>query len=89
MKFLGKISSNSPTNLLGANVCKTCIYMMSMLITSNKQSLFKRYGACMTMFSTNQFFIIIQCFECYTTLIVKELPYNKKSNFLLLFQKVP
>ena len=33
-------------------------------------------------------FYFIQRFECYTTLIVKELLYNK-INFLLLFQKVP
>ena len=46
------------------------------------------YGAWMTMFSTNPYFIIIQRFECYTTLTVKELLYNKKSNFLLQFQKV-
>ena len=56
--------------------------------SSNKQSLFKRYGTWMTMFSTNPYFIIIQRFECYTTLIVKELLYNKKSHFLFLFQKV-
>ena len=46
------------------------------------------YGAWMTIFSTNLYFIIFQRFECYTTLIVKEIIYNKKSNFLLLFQKV-
>ena len=43
---------------------------------SNKQSLFNRYGAWMTMFSTNPYFIIIQRFECYTTLILKELFYQ-------------
>ena len=34
----------------------------------------------MTMFLTNPYFIITQRFECYTTLIAKELLYNKKSN---------
>ena len=46
------------------------------------------YGAWMAMFSTNLYFIIFQRFECYTTLIVKEMLYNKKSNFILLFRKV-
>ena len=32
-------------------------------------------------------FYFIQRFECYTTLIVKELLYNKKSNFDLYFKK--
>ena len=36
----------------------------------------------------NPYFIVFQRCECYTTLIVKELLYSKKSNFLLLFQKV-
>ena len=48
----------------------------------------KRSGAWMTMFSTNPYFISIQRFESYTTLIVKELLYNKNQIFLLLFQKV-
>ena len=49
---------------------------------------FKHYGTWMTTFSTNPYFIIIQCFENYTTLIVKELLYKRKSSFLVLFQKV-
>ena len=48
----------------------------------------KRSGAWMTMFSKNPYFISIQRFESYTTLIVKELLYNKNQIFLLLFQKV-
>ena len=32
-------------------------------------------------------FYFIQRFECYTTLIVKELLYNKKSNFYFYFKK--
>ena len=32
-------------------------------------------------------FIIFKRFQCYTTLVVKELLYNNKINFLLLFQK--
>ena len=31
---------------------------------------------------------LYQCYECYTTLIVQELVYNKKTSFLILFQKV-
>ena len=45
------------------------------------------YGAWMTTFSGSPYLVIFQCFECYTTLIVKELLYNKKLNFLLLLQK--
>ena len=33
----------------------------------------------MTMFWTNPYFITFQRFECYTTLIVKELLYNKNT----------
>ena len=40
--------------------------------------------AAMTKFSTNPY-SIFQCSECYTTLIVKELPYNKIQIILLLF----
>ena len=36
------------------------------------------YDAWMTTFSQNPYFIIFQPFECYTTLIVKELLCNKK-----------
>ena len=36
------------------------------------------FDAWMTMLSTNPYFIISQRFECYTTLIVKELLYNYK-----------
>ena len=35
----------------------------------------------MTTFSTNPYFVIFQRFECYTTLIVKELLYNNKIKF--------
>ena len=35
----------------------------------------------MTAFSTNPYFVIFQRFECYTTLIVKELLYNNKIKF--------
>ena len=52
---------------------------------SNKQSLFKCYGAWMAMFLTKPYFIIFQRFECYTALIGKKMLYNKKPNFLLLF----
>ena len=45
------------------------------------------YGSRMANFSTNPNFIY-QRFKCYTTLIVKELLYNTKSNFLLLFRNV-
>ena len=38
----------------------------------------------MTKFSTNQHFIF-QRFECYTTLIVQELPYNKKSQIIYFY----
>ena len=39
------------------------------------------YGTWMTTFSTNPYFFIFQCFECYTaTLIVKELLYINKIN---------
>ena len=51
-------------------------------ITSNKQSSLKYYGAGMTKFLTNPYFIL-QRFECYTILIVK-----LKVKFLLLFQNV-
>ena len=56
------------------------------MIISNKQSSLKYYGARMTKFSANPY-TIFQRFKCYTTLFVKELLYNEKSNFLLLFQK--
>ena len=46
----------------------------------------KRYGAWMTMFSTNPYFIIFQRFECYTTLIVKELLYSKNQVFYFYFK---
>ena len=48
----------------------------------------KQYRAWMTTFSTNPYFIIFQRFECSTTLSVKEVLYNKKTNFLFLFQNV-
>ena len=32
----------------------------------------------MTTFLTNSYLIIFDPLKCYTTLIVKELPYNKK-----------
>ena len=35
----------------------------------------------MTTFSKNPYFVIFQRFECYTTLIVKELLYNNKIKF--------
>ena len=54
---------------------------------SNKQSLFKRYGALMTMFFDKSIFYFIQRFKCYATLTVKVLLYNE-IRFLLLFQKV-
>ena len=63
-------------------------YMMSMLITNNKQSLFQRCGTWMTIFLTNPYFIIFHCFKCSSILTVNEMHYNKKSNFLLQFQKV-
>ena len=59
--------------------------MISMLIISNKQSSLKRYGARTTKVSINPY-SIFQRFECYTTLIVKELLYNKKSSF---FTSIP
>ena len=40
----------------------------------------------MTKFSTNPYFIF-QCFECYTSLIVKELIYNKNQIFYFYFKK--
>ena len=41
----------------------------------------------MTTFSTNPYFIIFQRFECYTTIIVKELLYNNKINFFTSISK--
>ena len=61
--------------------------MMSTLINSNKQSLFKCYGAWMTTFSTNPCFTILQRFDCYTILIVKELLGNKKNNIFTSISK--
>ena len=40
----------------------------------------------MTKFTTNPHFIL-QRFECYATLIVKELLYNKKSQFFYFYFK--
>ena len=54
------------------------------MIISNKQSSLKYYGARMTKFSTNPY-TIFQRFKCYTTLFVKELLYNEKSNFYFYF----
>ena len=45
------------------------------------------YGAGMTMFATNPYFITFQRFECYTTLIVKELLCNKKIKFFASISK--
>ena len=53
----------------------------------NKQSSLKRHGARMITFSTNSYFIF-QRFECCTTLIVKELLYNKKPNFFTSISKI-
>ena len=39
-------------------------------------------------FFDKSIFYFIQRFECYTTLIVKELLYNKKSNFYFYFKSV-
>ena len=39
------------------------------------------------MFSKNPYFIIIQRFECYTTLIFKELLYNRTLNFFTSISK--
>ena len=61
--------------------------MTSMLITSNRQLLFKRYGTWMTTFSTNPYFIIFQRFECYITLIVKDLLYINKIKFFTSISK--
>ena len=55
--------------------------------TSDKQSLFKCCGTWMTTFSTNPYFIIFQRFECYTTLIVKELLYINKIKFFYFYFK--
>ena len=41
----------------------------------------------MATFSTNPYFIIFQCLEWYTTLIVKELFYNKKNKFFTSISK--
>ena len=45
------------------------------------------YGARMTKFSTNPYFIF-QHFKCYTTFIVKELLQNKKPNFFTSISKI-
>ena len=45
------------------------------------------YGARMTKFSTNPYFIF-QRFKCYTTFIVKELLQNKKPNFFTSISKI-
>ena len=45
---------------------------MKIIRASNKQSSFQRYGARMTKFSTNPYLIFLR-FECYTTLIVKDI----------------
>ena len=96
MKLCGKkLYSAKGVKYLGVKIninlswqCRINELYIKLNRASNKQSLFQRYGAWMTMFSKNLYFIIIQCFEFYTTLILEELLYNKKSNFLLLFQKV-
>ena len=41
----------------------------------------------MTTFLRNPYFIIFQCFECYATLIVKELLYNSKIKFFTSISK--
>ena len=70
----------------GLGSCKTAD-VCSVKRFANKQSLLKCYGARMSKFSMNPYFIFKR-FECYATLIVKELLYNKNQIFLLLFQKV-
>ena len=69
------------------SVTKQSLKIIKLILHSNKQSLLKRYGARMTKFSMNPYFIFKR-FECYATQIVKELLYNKNQIFLLLFQKV-
>ena len=44
-----------------------------MLDSVEKTGLNIVYGTWMTTFSTNPYFIIFQGFECYATLLVKEL----------------
>ena len=81
-KLMVEVDSNQVKN-----VHKSCSYMMSKLITSNKQSLFKHYGAWMTTFRQIHILFFPQRFKCYTIIIVKELLYNKKSNFYFYFKK--
>ena len=70
-----------PYTMLFLPLCRLWLCFVS----SNKHSSLKRYGARMTKFSTNTCFIL-ERFKCYTTIIFKELLYNKKISFL--FQKV-
>ena len=53
-------------------VSKSCSYTMSILITSNKHSLFKRYGTWMTTFSTNLYLL----FSNIWSVILNSLPRN-------------
>ena len=45
---------------------------MKIIRASNKQSSLQRYGARMAKVSTNPYLIFLR-FECYTTLIVKDI----------------
>ena len=56
------------------------------LFTNDKRSSVKCYTARMAKFLTGPYFIV-QRFECYTTLIVKELLYNKRLKFFTFFSK--
>ena len=62
----------------------SCLRPLS-ISSTDKISLLKRYGAKMTKFLTNPYFIS-QRFQCYTTLIVKELLYNKTQFFYFYFK---
>ena len=93
LKMVEEFIRNSNFNFRGIyveeflrNVTKSCSYMMLILITSNKQSLFKRYGALMTMFSTNPYLILSNV----SSVILHSLSRNCftiKSNFYFYFRK--
>ena len=56
------------------------------ILNSSRIIKFEEYCTRVTKFSTNPFFIF-QRFECYTTLILKELLYNKNQSFYFYFKK--
>ena len=85
------IKKNDQVNSLGSN--KAGVTVEGKPITIYPSVLFSRLTILIKLWCMDDYifdksiFHFIQRFECYTTFIVKELLYNKKSNFYFYFKK--